>query len=156
MKLTQRLPQVVALALLLSLGLSLFATAQEQRIQRKDVPAAVLSKFEQTYPKATIKGYSKEMDKGQIAYEIQCVEGETMRDVTYSADGELISVEESVHTSQLPPAVKAALDKRFPGAKILRSEKVTKATVTGYEFTIEHKGKKTEIVFDAEGNELTM
>ena len=155
MKRTQRLVQLVVLATLV-LGLSASALAQEQRIIRKDVPAAVLAVFAQAYPKATIKGYRKEMDKGQTVYEIESVEGKTRRDVTYSADGKLISVEETVNTNELPPGVKAALDKKFPGGKILRAEKVTKRTVVGYEFQIEHKGKTTEIVFDPTGNELKM
>ena len=155
MKRTQRLVQLVVLATLV-LGLSASALAQEQRILRKDVPAVVLAAFAGAYPKATIKGYSKEMDKGQTVYEIESVEGKTTRDVTYSADGKLISVEESVNTSELPPGVKAVLDKKFPGGKILRAEKVTKGTVVGYEFRIEHLGKTTEIVFDPKGNELKL
>ncbi len=155
MKRTQRLVQFLVLPTLV-LGLSALALAQEQRITRKDLPAAVLTAFAKAYPKATIKGYSKEMDEGQTVYEIESVEGKTTRDVIYSADGKLISVEESVSTSELPPEVKAALDKRFPGGKILRAEKVTKGTVVGYEFQVQHKGKTTQIVFDPKGNELKL
>ncbi len=152
MKRTPRLVHFVAFPALI-VGLSASTLAQEQRIMRKDVPKAVLTAFAQAYPKATIKGYSKEMDKGQVVYEIESVEGKTTRDVIYSADGNLILVEESVNTSELPLAVKSALDKRFPGGKILRAEKVTKGTVVGYEFRIEHNGKTSEIVFDPKGNE---
>jgi hypothetical protein len=160
----QTLVQVAVLASLI-LGLSASSLTQERRIACKNVPAAVLAAFTEAYPKAVIKGCSKEMDKGQTVYEIVSVEGKTRRDIIYSADGKLILVEESLDVSEMPPPVKAALDKKFPGAKILRSEKVTKGTVVGYEFQIENKSKRTrrrlprlrtEIVFDSMGNELKL
>ena len=147
--------QRVVLASLI-LGLSASSLAQEQRIARKDVPAAVLAAFTEAYPKAVIKGCSKETDKGQTVYEIESVEGKTRRNIIYSADGKLILAEETLDVSEMPPGVKAALNKKFPGAKILRAEKVTKGTVVGYEFQIEHNGKTTEVVFDSMGNELKM
>ena len=125
-------------------------------------PFATISKeqfhaaFEKAYPKAKIKQYIKERDKGQTVYELETLEGKTTRDIIYSADGSMIWLEESVNLSDLPPAVKAALDKKHPGAKILRSEKVIKGSVTGFEFLVEHMGKTAEAVFDPQGNELKL
>ena len=155
---THKLVQLLGLAALVG-GLSALALAQEeqeQQIKRKGVPVTVLEAFQKAYPNATIKGYSKEPEKetGQTVYEIECVEGKTMRDVTYSADGTLISIEETLEESELPPGVRAALDQKFPGGKIRKAEKVTKGAVVGYEFQIKHNGRKTEIVLDPEGNEL--
>ena len=151
----------VALALTLTallLGLAALPWAQEQQkeqqINRKGVPAAVLAAFEKAFPSATIKGYSKEKDNGQLTYEIESVEGTITRDVTYTEDGTLISVEETVDTSQLPQGVSAALDKKFPGGKIRKAEKITKGNIVTYEFKIKHNGRTTEVVFDPEGNEV--
>jgi len=155
MKRTQSLVQLVVLATLV-VGLSGPSPAQERGLARKDVPQAVLAAFAQTYPKATIRGYFQEVDTGQTVYEIESLEGKTTRHVLYSADGKLILVEESVNTSELPAGVKAALDKKFPGGKILTSEKVTKGAVVGYEFQVEHGGRTAEIVFDPKGDELTL
>jgi len=155
MKHTQRLVQLVVLTTLV-LRLSAPAPAQEQGLTRKDVPQAVLAAFAQAYPKATIREYFQEVDRGQTVYEIESVEGKTTRHVLYSADGKLILVEESVNTSELPAGVKAALDKKFPGGKILMAEKVTKGAVVGYEFHVEHGGRTAEIVFDPQGDELTL
>lgn len=149
----QRLAQFLLLAALV-LGLSPSVPAQEQQIMRKGVPAAVLAAFTEAYPNATIKGYSKETENGQVLYEIESEEGKTVRDVTYSAAGQLISVEETLEVGELPSAVKAALDKNYLGGKIQKAEKITKGTVVTYEFKIKHNGKKMEIVFDPEGNEL--
>lgn len=155
MKYTQRLVQLVVLASLI-LGLSASSLTQERRISRKSVPAAVLAAFTKAYPKAMIKWCSKETSKGQTVYEIVSLEGKARRDIIFSADGALILAEESMDVSEMPPGVKAALDKKFPGAKILRSEKVTKGSVVGYEFQIKHNRKTTEVVFDSMGNELKM
>lgn len=125
----------------------------EQSITRKEMPAAVLAAFAKSYPKAKIIGYSKEVDEGKTVYEIESTEGATHRDVTYAADGTLVSVEESMDLSAMPAAVQQAVNKKFPGGKITKSEKVTKGTAVAFEFEIEFKGKTVEVVFDATGKE---
>jgi uncharacterized membrane protein YkoI len=139
----------------LVLGLAASFLAQEQQVRRKGVPELVLAAFEKAYPNATIKGFSKEKDDtGRITYEVECEEGTVKRDVTYLADGTLISIEETVEPSQVPPAVKAAVDTRFPSGRILKAEKIIQGDAVTYEFQVRHNGRKTEIVFDADGNEL--
>ena len=130
--------------------------AKEQPITCKEAPAAVLAAFANAYPRATIKGCAREEEKGQTVYELASVEGKTRRDVTYSADGKPLSVEEAIDLTGLPAGVKAAFNKRFPHGKILSVETVTKGDIMGYEFRIRNEGRTREIVFDAEGNELKM
>jgi len=150
---TQSLLQSVAVAALV-VGLAAPAQPQVKELTRKDVPAAVLAAFEKAYPKATVKRFIKETQKGQTVYELETLEGQTTRDIIYAPDGRMLLLEESVSLSDLPPAVKAALDKKHPGAKILRSEKVIKGNITGYEFLVEHMGKTAEVVFDPQGKDL--
>ena len=152
MKRIQKLVPLLALAALV-LGLTA-ALAGERQIERKEVPAAVLAAFAGAYPKADIKGYSTEEENGQTVYEIESVEGLVTRDVTYTADGAVVSLEETLDTSALPRKVKSALKKTFPKGKVLKAEKVTKGSVVAYEFQIELNGQKTEVVFDPQGNEL--
>jgi uncharacterized membrane protein YkoI len=73
--------------------------------------------------------------------------------VTYKPDGSLVSVEESMELSAMPAAVQQAVNKKFPGGKIAKAEKVTKGARVAYEFEIEFKGQTVEIVFDAAGKE---
>ncbi len=141
----------------LVLGLAASFLAQEQQIRRKGVPEPVLAAFEKAYPNATVKGYSKEKDDaGQTVYEVECEEGKVKRDVTYLADGTLVSVEETVEQSELPSAVKAAVDTRFPGGKILKIEKIVRSDRVAYEFQIRHNGRKTEVAFDLDGKEVQL
>ncbi|MCI0410007.1 MAG: hypothetical protein L0191_15870 [Acidobacteria bacterium] len=148
-------PYLLLVATVVVLGLASSFLAQEQQVRRKGVPEPVLAAFEKAYPNATIKGYSKEKDDaGQITYEVECEEGKVNRDVTYLADGTLVSVEETVEPGELPSAVRTAVDSKFPGGKILKAEKIIKGEMVTYEFKIRHNGRKTEVAFDPDGNEV--
>ena len=131
------------------------AEEQETKIAKKDVPAAVIAAFEKAYPKATMKGFSREMEKGKTVYEVESVEGKMTRDATYSADGKLQVVEESVEMKDVPAAVQQALEKKYPKAKVNRAEKVMEGSSVGYEFHVTTaQGKKAEVKFDAAGKEV--
>jgi hypothetical protein len=131
------------------------AEAGETKITKKDVPAAVIAAFEKAYPKATLKGFSKEVEKGQTLYEVESVEGKMTRDATYSADGKVVAVEESMDMKDVPAAVQQALEKKYPKAKVNLAEKVMEGTSVGYEFKVTTaEGKKAEVKFDANGKEV--
>lgn len=131
------------------------AEDQETQVQKKDVPEPVLAAFAKAYPKATIKGYAKEMEKGQTMYEVESVEGKTHRDVSFAPDGKLLVVEESMELKDVPAAVQQALEKKYPKAKVNLVEKVTEGTSIGYEFKVTTaEGKKAEVKFDARGKEV--
>jgi len=156
MKRWQKWFQCVA-ATTVVLGLAAPFLAQEQAVRRKGVPEPVLAAFEKAYPNVTVKGYSKEKDDaGRVVYEVECEEGKVKRDVTYLADGTLVSIEETVEPAEWPSAVKAAVDSKFPGGKVLKAEKIIRGDTVAYEFQIRHKGRKTEVAFDPEGNEVTI
>jgi len=127
----------------------------ETPIAKKDVPAPVIAAFAKAYPKATIKGYAKELEKGQTAYEVESMEGKIHRDVLFAPDGKLLIVEESIDMQDVPEAVRLALDSKFPKAKVQLAEKVTEGTSVAYEFkATTAEGKKVEVKFDAKGKEL--
>jgi hypothetical protein len=149
-----RLAKVI-LTLVALLAAAGSARAQETKIARKDVPAAVIAAFEKTYPKATIRGYAKEVEKGQEVYEIESVEGKMTRDINYSADGKALEIEESVEAGELPVAVRQALEQRHPKANIVKAEKLTKGAVVGYELKVKTTdGRKATVTFDANGKEV--
>ena len=146
--------QTLSPTLVLSCIIVLQATAgsaQEQSIQKKDMPAAVLEVFQKSYPKAIIKGYSKEMERDNLTYEIESVEGKVHRDVTYSADGSLISVEESLPYSQLPEPVRTAIAKEYPKSKVSLCERVMKGDARQFEVLIASGKQKYELVLSGDG-----
>lgn len=136
------------------LAMPLIATsvhAQEQSIKRKDVPKAILAAFEKTYSKATIKGYAKEVDDGKTVYEVESVEGTVHRDITYMADGSVVSIEESLPVSELSDVIRNAAEKQYPGSKISGCEKVTKICIMQYELVVTAGKQKHELVLNPDG-----
>lgn len=141
----------LALFVVLYLFGPLTTLAQEKKIARKDVPAAVLSAFEKSYPKATPKGFSKESEKGKTYYEIESVEGRTTRDILYLADGTVAEVEEGVSASDLPASVKTSVIKKYPEGKIVRAEKTTRNSSVTYEVRIRSGKSSYELAVDPSG-----
>ncbi len=123
----------------------------EQTIGRKDVPAAVLSAFQSSYPHAVIRGFARETENGTRFFEIQSVEGSIHRDLLYTGAGNIVEIEETVLPDQIPPAVQKTLKENFAGTPVRRIERVTRGPNTTYEATI-GKGKiRREIVMNADG-----
>src|SRR5262245_41350907 len=83
--------------------------AQEKKISEQDLPVAVRAAFERSYPHAKVQGASQEVEKGKKLYEIESVDGTVRRDLLYMADGSIIEIEEDLAVSDLPDAVKAAI-----------------------------------------------
>lgn len=140
------------LVVLTMLAVSVAYTRQEATIKKKDVPKAVLDAFAKSYPKATAKGYSKETEDGKVLYEIESTEGKMGRDVTYTADGTTVSVEETMAFSDMPEAVRTAFTKEYPKAKISMCERVVEGSVTKYEVHMTAGKKSSEAVYNPDGS----
>lgn len=126
--------------------------SQEQSLKKKDVPKEIIQAFQNSYPNANIKGYSKEKEQGKTVYEVESVEGKIHRDVTYNSDGILITIEESLPYNELPQPVRDAITKDYPKSKILTCEKVIRGSVTQFELTVKSGKQKHELVFNADGS----
>ena len=120
-------------------------------VDLKILPPAVLGAFQKAYPKAVIKGTSKEVEKGVTYYEVESVDGKMRRDLLYTADGKAVEVEEAIAPGALPPAVIKALDKAYPGYKILKAEDMLKDGKKLFELAIEVNGKKMGVTIGPTG-----
>jgi uncharacterized membrane protein YkoI len=120
-------------------------------VDLKVLPPAVLTAFQKAYPKAVIKGASKEVEKGVTYYEVESVDGKMNRDLLYAADGKVVEVEEAVAPGALPAAVLKALDKAYPGYKIVKAEELTKDGQKLFELQIQVKGKTVGVTLDPTG-----
>ena len=142
------------IALTLMVAVVIFAgtsPSQELSLKKKDVPKAILNAFHTSYPKATIKGYAKETDQGNVSYEIESLEGKTHRDISYTADGSVVSIEESIAYSDLPETIRNAIKKGYPKAKVSTCEKVVEGGTTNFELVVQSGKQKQELVFKADG-----
>ncbi len=143
---------IVIMTLLLAFAFCFPVIAGEKKITKKDVPAAVLNAFKQSYPKAKAKGFAKETENGTTYYEVESVEGKTTRDLLYLEDGTVAEIEESVTVKDLPDAVAKAFAKESPKKHAVKIEKTTRGDVVTYDFTM-GKGK-SELVIDPSGKVL--
>ena len=131
------------------------AFAQEKKITARDVPAAVIAAFKNSYPKATIRGYAQEKENGKVFYEIESREGTTQRDVLYNADGTVAEVEESITGTDLPADAQQAIKQKYPRAVIVLAEKTTAGDTVGYEVSLRNGKKRIGMEFDSSGKVKT-
>jgi hypothetical protein len=132
---TLRLFVSIAFAFMV-LGLSGLASAgdkkeadEEKKLTTKDLPAVVLSAFEKSYPKATIKGVGSETEGGVTYFEIESVDGTLKRDLLYTPDGKAVEIEETVGLKDLPEAARQTIAKDYPKSEMKKAEKVMRDAV---------------------------
>jgi hypothetical protein len=145
---------LAVLTLTISIGGVALAEEGEQTVPCKKLPIAVMKAFSKSYPKATIKNCSREVEDGKVSYEVASKEKAIGRDVLYDAKGNVIVVEETMAMSEAPEPVQQAFNKKFSKAEIILAERLLRGTSINYEFQIKLKGRIREVVFDSAGNEI--
>src|SRR5260221_10054185 len=92
-------------AMILTAGLlfAVLASSQEKKIKRSDLPPAVEKTVAAQSAGATVKGISKENEKGQTYYEAEMIVNGHTKDIQIDTSGAIVEVEErsEEHTSEL-------------------------------------------------------
>jgi hypothetical protein len=131
------------------------AAAQERKITRADLPAAVERTVAAQSQGATIRGFAEEKEKGQTFYEVELTVAGHTKDVLIDASGTVLEVEEQVELSALPAPVRTALLARAGAGKIETVESLTKrGTLVAYEAHVVTNGKRSEIQVGPDGKRL--
>jgi hypothetical protein len=129
--------------------------AQEKKIKRSDLPAAVEKTVAAQSQGATIRGFSTEKEKGQTFYEAEMTVNGHSKDVLIAADGSIAEVEEQVAMDSLSAEVKAGLQAKAGKGKILKVESITKKDkLVAYEAKVDTDGKKSEVQVGPDGKPL--
>lgn len=126
--------------------ISLAATAQE--LSASKVPTAVKAAFAKKFPGATAE-WGKENSK---EYEAEFkLNGKSMS-ANFLTDGSWVETEAEISQTDVPAAVKTAVEKKYPGAVISKVYKIdnAKGELT-YEVEIKTGGKKKELVLKSDG-----
>ncbi|WP_165071879.1 PepSY-like domain-containing protein [Paludisphaera rhizosphaerae] len=113
----------------LSLGLVIAAGsafADEESIKVEDLPKAVRSAVKKKFPEGKLVSAAKEEEDGKTIFEVVVEDDDAKMDVAVSAKGKLLEVEKTIDAAKLPSEVTAAVEKKFPKAKIKKAEKVVK------------------------------
>ena len=130
------------------------AWAQEEtetKVKMQELPPAVQEAVKAQSKGATLRGFSKEVKDGRAFYEAEMsVKGRT-RDLTFDAQGTIVSDEQQTSLSEIPAPARAAIQKAATGGKLTLVEKVSEGSSTFYEGHITKAGKEIEIKVDANG-----
>ena len=156
-KMKIRLQDVLLLAgaLACTLPCAGISWAQEKKIKRADLPAAVEKTVAAESAAATVKGFSQEKEKGETFYEVELVVSGHSKDVLIDASGSVVEIEEEVAFDSLPAEVKAGLQTKAGKGKILNVESLTKkGKLVAYEAKVATNGKKSEIQVGPDGKPL--
>ena len=150
MKLKNIFVFIISLAFVFLSSSSSFA--QEKKMNKKELPKAVLNAFQKSYPNAEIKGASIEKEHERTYYEIESMEGTQRRDLLYTKSGKIAEIEETLALNDIPDFVKSSVMKKYPECEINRAEKVSSGKTISYELVVKQRDHKHELVLDSKGN----
>jgi hypothetical protein len=102
------------------------ARADEQKVPLDKVPKAVLDAVKAKFPGADLVEAAKETEDGKTVYEVSVKNKGQHIDVTLAPDGTIQLMEKTITANDLPKAVAAALEKKYPKAKYEVVEEVLK------------------------------
>ncbi len=146
---------VVAAMFVLGLLCAPGARAQEKKLKKSDLPAAVQKAADEQSKGATVKSYSSEMEDGKLQYELSLTVNGHGKDVAIAPDGTINEVEEEVVLAKLPAAVSDALKRKAGAGEIKKVESLTKhGTLVAYEAQVLTAGKKSEVQVGPDGKDL--
>lgn len=144
--------RTVSMMLAAAFAIAGVASAQEAKVSMKNLPEAVRTTVEAETKNATLKGISKETEKGKTVYEVESLVNGRTRDFMVDGAGKVYLVEEQLDASKAPQPVRTALEAQ---GTILVLESVTANGTTTYEGQVKTKtGKKVTMELDAAGKPL--
>jgi uncharacterized membrane protein YkoI len=127
------------------------AQDSEKKVKMQDLPPAVQQAVKDYSKDAKIRGLATEMDKGKKVYEAELTVAGHSKDVTFDADGHVLSVEEETPLANIPAPARDAIQRAVAKGKLLEVETVTEGGKTFYEAQFKTGGKKSEVKVDASG-----
>lgn len=150
-----KLPLLAAALAVVFLPSAALAQTGEKKITRAALPAAVRKTVDAQSEGATVKGYSKEVEKGKTYYEAELMVSGHTKDILIDADGNVIEVEEEVALSSLPKTVQDGLALKAGKGKIAKVESLTKRNkLVAYEAQVTNGTKRSEVQVGPDGKPL--
>jgi uncharacterized membrane protein YkoI len=147
--------RLALLSLITGLAVLTTAQAQEKKIRREELPPAVEKTVTEQSQRATIKGFSTEVDKGKRLYEVELTVNGHGKDISMDKDGKIVEVEEEVAMDSLSPDVKAGLTRAAGSGTITKVESLTKGgKLVAYEASVKNGPKHSEVQVGPNGEKL--
>ncbi len=147
--------RIFALPLVVTLLFAASTLAQEKKIKRSDLPAPVEKTVVAQSERATIRGFSEEIENGQTNYEAELIVNGHSKDILMDPSGAIVEVEEQIAVDSLPIAVRDGLQAKAGKGKLLKIESITKHDkLVAYEGHVMTGGKRSEVQVGPDGNPL--
>jgi uncharacterized Zn-binding protein involved in type VI secretion len=128
---------------------------EEQKVRRNQLPAAVEKTVAAESQGATIKGFSREVEKGKTYYEAAMTVNGHAKDILMDKGGNIVEVEEEVSMDSLPAAVQDALKKAAGAGTIEVIESLTRnGKLVAYEGHVKTGKKRSEVQVGPNGEKL--
>ena len=145
----------ISLFAALLLAASMANAQEEKKIRRNQLPAAVEKTVAAESQGATIKGFSREVEKGKTYYEAEMSINGLGKDILMDSKGHIGEVEEQVDMATLPQAVQDALKHAAGTGTIEMIESLTKnGKLVAYEGHVKRGNKRSEIQVGPNGEKL--
>ncbi len=152
---TSRRITAIALTVVLSCALQSLAEEQEKKIERSSLPPAVEKMVAAQSQRATIRGFSEEIENGQKLYEVKLMVDGHKKNILMDANGTIVEVEEQVAMESLPSVVRDGLQAKAGSGKVIKVESITKNNrLVAYEAKVMTNGKKSEVQVGPDGRPL--
>lgn len=140
-----------AVALLLAIP----GLAQEKKLKKSELPAAVQKTVDEQSQGATVRGFSTEKENGQTIYEAELTISGHSRDISMDSNGSVLEVEDQVDFDSLPAAVQDGLKKKAGPGKITKVESLTKkGRLVAYEAAVLTGARRSEVQVGPDGKPL--
>jgi putative PepSY-like beta-lactamase-inhibitor len=147
--------KVVTASLVAGLAALSGVQAQDKKIKREELPAAVEKTVAQQSAGATIRGFSTEVEEGKRLYEVELTVNGHGKDISMDEQGNVVEVEEEVSLGSLPPAVKDGLTRAAGDGTIAQVESISKrGKLVAYEAVVKTGTKRSEIQVGPDGKKL--
>ena len=127
----------------------------EEEIPLDDLPPHVREVAEEHVGEGEIRGAVKEIERGEITYEIEIIENGREKDVVIDADGRLVEIEHELDVDSLPKLVFDGLMELAGGGRILEVESTSRADTVTYEAIVATpSGRLRKVKVGADGARL--
>lgn len=135
-------------------ALAIVSAADEVKVPLDKVPGKVIDAIKAKFPSAELTGAEKDVEDGKTTYEVALTYKESKYEVGVTEEGKIIEVEKTIPVADLPKAVTAAVNKKYPEGKLKSAEEITADEKINYEVVVVNGDKTLEMLIDPKGKVL--
>ncbi|MGN6647343.1 MAG: PepSY-like domain-containing protein [Cytophaga sp.] len=118
-----------------------------QEVAPQDVPAVVVTAFQQKFPQQAVEEWELKKGLYEAEFEISNMDHTVYIDST----GKIVKHKQEIPVSELPAAVTASIQKSFNGYKTEEAKKVEAGSVVTYKVELEKGEEERKVTFAADG-----